>query len=1522
MAVIQLGNGKPQNRKGRTKAILSVAASLAATGLLAQRAHADGTATAVLTGDRTWNATGVWTWTGDTGNQVFPGDGVGPGAGTEAVIAQALYGTRNLNISTAAATNAGGFTIGSFTYQQAQNAVARQLNVNYQGTTSDPKFVLNTSLIQHIDAPGVVSSGGGNGLVNELLINNRMSINGGDLIVNSNPSPNSFWNSNLNFTGNIAIKFDDSDVSFTSLTLRGTKAFEIEDNLNPNAVGAIWSFSGPIKLEGTGQLRIRYNSTATGGDIIPGTSGLTQLVANAPNGGLANALFERGAGSVVNRIAFTDTVLNSDLFYDPNNTHVSLGNVQVNGSRFTFIWDGSTTSTSTNGSDYSNITGDANSSWLLGGGGTWTYDKNVQSTMLGKVGVYDYQANFNANGAMGAVGVADKYGMIALGVTPTATDKFEIKSRGIIRGNDTQLGALDVNSNITLQPGAVIAHTTFGASAATTTTIQNLPTTGQFMFGLGADTPTSGSFDITVGNGTPWAGASTDRSARRWNTGIFTANNDFTLQGARQLAGGQSLIMGNGTNAGGISVVNNTGSTGRVNVNLVGRVDFDDDASDYSNVNFIVNNQSEARFYRLGAMGSATATVMSGGMIIASSAQNGGSSAFNGNILIKTGGGIQINSKDITGANAGLSGSGTITREPNIIVWLNTSEAINGPQFGPANIQDGDLIRVEASDIKRFEELPGGVIVQVKNATRTFANGFTLDGGALVTDHASRIADTSAAGVNLISVGPKGATFAASTPTLTYVDPKLPPLLYNGSGNVGAFTGTNTLTVNMGVRANAAAIAAGPTAGAVTIGSATPIDGLNMMGHVIFNGPFVTAGNVNKISLSDLIFNNPETVIGGDLIAGGGTPGFSPNVKFGNNLTTLTDSIVSGSAIAGSLILGSGTKTDLNIATPNNNGLAEQSTGRLDVNLKIVVDGAMTPDGRRIYVDRRDATAGTFGLINLDKVTIRPGAFLSVDEANTDVRIKNPVILGDFTTDRGSGDAFDIENLNPATPITITHGVVNSTQGANIADIGLFGTTSSNVTMNNIRGQVRLEDGAVFNGVINTQNVPTGGDSWVRIFGGQTGTGFVSGTGQINMGGTANGSGAIGNGEDFYVYVNDDPSTPITNTVPLQVNVLANQFATIVSDRGTSGDIGLAGTAVVNNIHMQNGSTLYLGQNQDSTLVTDLILEGNATLKKNDGDATANQVFVRNVSGAFDLAVETGSANRALTFNGNVTNNRVVLGVAGNSAVQLNTGANLPSLEAGNQGYISVPLGQSATVARIKSTNTTVNAVDVSGTLQIRPTATDATSTTSKVNSAALSISGTLDIGAYNRVAIDYAPGSSPLVSVRNQIISGYASGAWNGPGIITSSALTDARLAVGYGEASEIVGATGGQFGSETVDGDTVLLRTTFAGDSNLSGKVDFTDLVALAQNYNADFNANPSTDSWWTHGDFNYDGKVDFTDLVKLAQNYNAAIPTDAIPGAPVGFGQDLAAAFAAVPEPSTAGLALIAACGLAAQRRRRKQ
>ena len=59
--------------------------------------------------------------------------------------------------------------------------------------------------------------------------------------------------------------------------------------------------------------------------------------------------------------------------------------------------------------------------------------------------------------------------------------------------------------------------------------------------------------------------------------------------------------------------------------------------------------------------------------------------------------------------------------------------------------------------------------------------------------------------------------------------------------------------------------------------------------------------------------------------------------------------------------------------------------------------------------------------------------------------------------------------------------------------------------------------------------------------------------------------------------------------------------------------------------------------------------------------------------------------------------------------------------------------------------------------------------------------------------------------------------------------------------------------------------------GDANADGKVDFTDLLILAQNYGKTGGAA------WANGDFNNDQKVDFSDLLILAQNYGQTLAAD---------------------------------------------
>jgi hypothetical protein len=179
-------------------------------------------------------------------------------------------------------------------------------------------------------------------------------------------------------------------------------------------------------------------------------------------------------------------------------------------------------------------------------------------------------------------------------------------------------------------------------------------------------------------------------------------------------------------------------------------------------------------------------------------------------------------------------------------------------------------------------------------------------------------------------------------------------------------------------------------------------------------------------------------------------------------------------------------------------------------------------------------------------------------------------------------------------------------------------------------------------------------------------------------------------------------------------------------------------------------------------------------------------------------------------------------------------------------------------------------------------------------------------------LVVDYTPGAaSPLAEVHAYLAAGYHAGAWDGPGITSSTART-----LGYGEAADVLHLSADQtapFLGESVDATAVLVRLTTAGDATLDGTVNFDDLLVLAKNYN-------KTAAVWSQGDYNYDAIVNFDDLLVLAKNYNKTQPA-ALPGASPEFAADLAAALAQVPEPSAALLGGIA-WGFAFTTRRRRR
>jgi parallel beta-helix repeat protein len=143
-----------------------------------------------------------------------------------------------------------------------------------------------------------------------------------------------------------------------------------------------------------------------------------------------------------------------------------------------------------------------------------------------------------------------------------------------------------------------------------------------------------------------------------------------------------------------------------------------------------------------------------------------------------------------------------------------------------------------------------------------------------------------------------------------------------------------------------------------------------------------------------------------------------------------------------------------------------------------------------------------------------------------------------------------------------------------------------------------------------------------------------------------------------------------------------------------------------------------------------------------------------------------------------------------------------------------------------------------------------------------LTAAGTLDL-TDNVVEVNYTPGSDPVATIRGYLQSGYNSDTWTGTGIVSSNAAANPGLyAVGYADGNIDAGTPAGA--------NQIFIKNTLAGDANLDGVVNFSDLLSVSQNFNhtLDTHGNPMD---WADGDFNYDGKVNFADLLLISQNFN---------------------------------------------------
>jgi hypothetical protein len=343
-----------------------------------------------------------------------------------------------------------------------------------------------------------------------------------------------------------------------------------------------------------------------------------------------------------------------------------------------------------------------------------------------------------------------------------------------------------------------------------------------------------------------------------------------------------------------------------------------------------------------------------------------------------------------------------------------------------------------------------------------------------------------------------------------------------------------------------------------------------------------------------------------------------------------------------------------------------------------------------------------------------------------------------------------------------------------------------------------------------------------------------------------------------------------------------------------------------------------------SKTVGSLIINGAARnpLGTPIGNASGNPfptptIYTINAVGGATLTVDNGTAEGSIVAT--------TAGNAINAPVNFNSNAVIDltaDVRTGNQDGVpsltgaSLAINGNVSIAAAKMLRTTsVGALTLNGNviggagsaLHIGggTTALSGTGHRIAVSDLGVATSAQLDIGT-GSATVDYT-GTTPFANLYGAVVSGYAAGAQNGKGIVTSAA----GRTVGIIEASSVT-LPGNLFLGQTVDATTVLIRSTYAGDFDLSGLVEFADLVVLAQNYQG------GTSFVWRQGDTNFDGQVNFADLVSLAQNYQKPLTLEELGALGSDVAADWALAQSLVPEPTT----LVCLAGVSALTLRRRR
>ncbi len=154
---------------------------------------------------------------------------------------------------------------------------------------------------------------------------------------------------------------------------------------------------------------------------------------------------------------------------------------------------------------------------------------------------------------------------------------------------------------------------------------------------------------------------------------------------------------------------------------------------------------------------------------------------------------------------------------------------------------------------------------------------------------------------------------------------------------------------------------------------------------------------------------------------------------------------------------------------------------------------------------------------------------------------------------------------------------------------------------------------------------------------------------------------------------------------------------------------------------------------------------------------------------------------------------------------------------------------------------------------------------------------GTFNVASSTLIDEPLSSKSSEISNLQSLAQRGQNGGTWTGQGITSSTVAADAATATVHTYHTVVAILDNGalpvserftSFAGQPVDANSIIVTRALAGDANLDGTVNNTDLVALLTHFGESGQTQAT-------GDYNGDGTVNNTDLVALLTDYGQSLP-----------------------------------------------